>query len=192
MGDILNKKEGVSTIDELVKDFAPSQKQFFWQSYGWFFAAQAVDRLEQRGEWRLPFSKGCMIGASEGHVGPNGDISICHKAQGGHAFVIGNVNSGEFDLEQVYDLERWLHHHKKCSSCFLQRFCDLCYEKLDGDPSKLAYSRERYCDFMQQSLRVIFHRMLEVMDKNPDLWDEAVRYINRRVETERRSRNAIS
>jgi len=191
IGEKLVIIEGASTFDELLQDFSPSQKQFFWQSYGWFFAAQAVDRLEQRGEQRLPFSKGCMLGASEGHVGPDGNISICHKAQRGRAFVIGNVNDGRWDFARIQDLDQWLHGHDECSSCFAQRFCDLCFEKLKGEPEELGVSRTRYCEFMRCSLRKIFHCMLQVMDKNPNLWEEVVRYINRRVERERIKRGQL-
>jgi radical SAM protein with 4Fe4S-binding SPASM domain len=162
-----------------------NQKEFFWQSCSWFFAAQAVDRLARRGEQQLPFSKGCMMGASEGHVGPDGKISICDKAQGGRAFVIGNVNEGGWDFEKIDELNRWLHDCERCSTCFARRFCDLCFEKLEGDSEALDESRARYCRFARRMFRAIFQLMLEVMDRSPRLWDEAVRYINKRVKDKR-------
>lgn len=185
LGEMLLRKKGVETLEELLQDFSPNQKRYFWQSYGWFFAAQGIERLGQRGEQQLPFSKGCMLGASEAHVGPDGNISICHKAQHGQAFVIGNVNTGIWDIAAIDRLSEWLHRFDGCSSCFAQRFCDLCFEKLDGEWELLDASRTRYCQFMRHSLRVIFQNMLGVMDNNPRLWEEVVRYINQRVAKER-------
>ena len=189
IGELLLKKEGVSTLDELLQDLSHHQKEFFWQSYGWFFAAQAIDRIEQRGERELPFSKGCMIGASEGHVDPDGNISICHKAQQGSAFVIGNVNDGKWDFTKIDELETWLHSFNDCSHCFAHRFCDLCFEKLKGEPGGLDTSRRRYCEFTRRSMQAIFQTMLEVMGRNPRLWAEVICYVNKRVEAARVERD---
>jgi uncharacterized protein len=185
LGQILKRRRNVSSLKQLLQGFSQNQRQFFWQSYGWFFAAQAIERLGQRGHRQWPFSKGCMIGASEAHVGPDGKISICHKAQNGSAFVIGDVNESKWDFAKIDRLSEWLHSVEECSACFAQRFCDLCFEKLEGEEGLLEPSRTRFCRFMRSSLRVIFQNMLEVMDNNPQLWKEVVRYINQRVARER-------
>jgi len=57
-----------------------------------------------------------------------------------------------------------------------------------GEWTEFEQSRARYCDFLQSSLRIIFQHMLGVMDENPKLWDEVVRFINQRVEREKRER----
>jgi radical SAM protein with 4Fe4S-binding SPASM domain len=185
LGRRLIKKKGVASLGQLLQGFSQNQRQLFWQSYGWFFASQAIVRLGQRGQEQWPFSKGCMIGASEAHVGPDGNISVCHKAQVGRAFVIGNVNRGSWDFENIDRLSTWLHGFDKCSSCFGQRFCDLCFEKLYGEEELLQASRERFCQYNRHFLRIVFQTMLEVMDNNPRLWDGVADYINQRVARER-------
>jgi radical SAM protein with 4Fe4S-binding SPASM domain len=184
LGGMVKSKINVSNLDELMKDLSVTQKEFFWQSYAWFFAAQALGRLTE-GKTEAYFSKGCMLGASEGHVGPDGNISICHKAQHGSAFVIGNVNDGTWNFAKIDELDKWLHDFDDCSYCFAHRFCDFCFEKVKGEPELLDSSRRQYCEFMRRSLRIIFQNMLEVMDRNPRLWREVTHYVKRRIEKEK-------
>ena len=134
VGRMIGRRTNVETIDELLDGFSLKQREFFWQSYGWFFGAHAIQRLGYGTESELPFSKGCMIGAGEANVRPDGTITVCDKAQSGDTFVIGRCHSGAngISMRSIDRLSAWLHNRPECTSCFAQRFCSLCFEKLDS------------------------------------------------------------
>lgn len=118
-----------------------------------------------------PFTKECLIGYQEGAVSANGDISICIKSAKGTNFVIGNVNEGRWYYDKIKDLNTMLHRDwAGCSSCYIQKICDLCYEKLSGEEGEFVAGRIKFCEFNRAKYQIIFNYMLQVCEKNPDLW----------------------
>lgn len=182
---------GAATLEELTAGLNRQQRDLFSRTLGDFFDVQVVNAVYLANLDRLPFRKGCLMGIAEGHVGPSGDITVCHKASQGADFVIGNVNEGRWHFDKIHALNRRLHQWGDCSSCFAQRFCDLCYEKLDGAPGELNTSRLSFCDFTRQRYRLIFDYMLRVLDRNPLLWNEIDRLIDEKADAlEREQRDA--
>lgn len=121
---------------------------------------------------RTPFIKACLTGYQEGAVSANGDISICLKSAKGGNFVIGNVNEGRWYYEKMRDLNTVFHRDwAGCSSCFVQKICDLCYEKLNGEEGQFVAGRAKFCAFNRSKTRVIFEYMLRVTENNPALWE---------------------
>lgn len=158
----------VRTLDELRSQFSPRERVFFNGEFGDFLDVQAVNACYFRSSTAVPFIKGCLTGCESAIVEPDGKILACHKAT---SFVIGDVNMGGWDLNTIWEIYRSLHKDwPECASCFVQRFCDLCFEKLDG--RDMLTSRRNFCDFTRKKFRIIFDTMLRVLDRNPDLWDD--------------------
>ncbi|HET9225283.1 MAG TPA: hypothetical protein VFR31_01335, partial [Thermoanaerobaculia bacterium] len=126
--------------------------------------------------------KGCLTGYQEGAVGASGDISICLKSANGGNFVIGNVVEGEWYFDKIRSLNTLFHRDwSGCSSCFLQKACDLCYEKLNGEEGLWASGRSRFCEFNRERHRVIFGAMLRIAERNPALWEEFESVVSERA-----------
>ena len=169
LGKELSLHSGATSLDELTECLNWRQKAFYSQTFADFMEVQAVNKLHL-GAKRIGFTKNCLMGYQEGAVQPDGKIAICHKAS---SFVIGDVMSGKWDFDRIWTLHNRLHNEwTACSSCFAARFCDLCYEKLDGDDDKWAQSRARFCEFTRQKYHIIFGYMLKVLDRNPELWTD--------------------
>jgi hypothetical protein len=85
--------------------------------------------------------------------------------------VIGNVLEGRWYYEKMRRLNTAFHADwTGCSSCFAQKICDLCYEKLNGEAGQWVAGRSKFCEFNPERHRVIFRLMLRVMRNNPRLW----------------------
>ena len=68
-----------------------------------------------------------------------------------------------------------------CEGCFVQRFCDLCFEKLDGGETGRSIAREAFCRFKRAEYRKIFDTMLKVLAKNPELWTDVNAFMIDRI-----------
>jgi uncharacterized protein len=173
LGRKLLEREGAQGEAELLEGLNPKQKALYHHTLGRFFELQAVNRVYFDGRDATPFIKGCLTGYQEGAVSANGDISICLKSAKGNNFVIGNVIEDAWYFDKIRGLNTMFHHDwSGCSSCFLQKSCDLCYEKLNGDEGTWVSGRSRFCEFNRARHRVLFETMLRVTERNPALWDE--------------------
>jgi uncharacterized protein len=178
LGQRLLAERGVETFDELSQRLNPKQRALYHHTFDRFVDGQAIARTYFAGRDEVPFTKGCMTGYQEGAVDANGDISVCLKSAKGENLVIGNVVEGRFYFDKIRDLNARFHEDwAGCSSCFVQRLCDMCYEKLDGEPGRWASSRAAFCAFNRERHRRIFECMLQVMENNPSLWDDLSRVL---------------
>jgi uncharacterized protein len=178
LGHELLDLRGVSTLDQLLARLNVKERAFFQHTFANFFDVQGVEKLYLRGRDEVHFKKGCLTGIAEGAVRPNGEIAICLKAT---SFVIGNVNEGRWYFDRVRQHQQELTRPWSCSSCLVQRFCELCAEKLggEGDPAQV---RGRFCAFNRQQYRVIFQTMLQVLEHNPDLWQDLDRILTEGIQ----------
>jgi uncharacterized protein len=174
---------------DITKRLNPRQAALYHLTFGDFFAKQALGQSRFLNTDSVPFSKGCLTGYQEGAVSSNGDISICLKSAKGENFVIGNVNEGHWYYEKMKDLNTAFHRDwPGCKACYLQKFCDLCYEKLDGEDGSFYAGRSNYCEFNRARFRFIFDVMLRVCERNPKLWA----YLDRSVENDLREQAALN
>ena len=167
----------VRTLDELLSRLNPRECVFFHSEFGDFLDVQAVNAFYLASSTAVPFRKGCLMGCENAIVEPDGKILVCHKAT---SFVIGNVNEGGWDFDTIWEIYRGLHRDwPECASCFVQRFCDLCFEKLDG--GGVAASRRSFCDFTRKKYRIVFDTMLRVLEQNPALWGDFRAIVSRNI-----------
>ena len=116
----------------------------------------------------VPYSKDCLIGI-DGAVNTDGSISICYNSD---TFIIGNV------LEDTWYWDKIAEYHTKrysidtCQNCFVQRFCHLCYEKLNDREDNLDIQILNFCQFNRHFFKTIFKYMLKILHRNPMLWNE--------------------
>ncbi len=169
LGGILLEKKGASNIKELLEGLNYKKKSLFHMTFCEFFTVQIVNGIHFDVEDPVPYLKDCLIGI-EGCVNVDGSISICYKS---NSFIIGNV------LEKTWYFDKIEEYHKKrysqsnaCKHCFVQRFCQLCYEKITERGERFEHSLKNFCDFNRHYYRLIFQYMLQIMDNNPMLWDE--------------------
>ena len=186
LADRLLQMEGLTSEAEICGQLNVKQASLYRHTFGRFFGAQALNEIYFKGQDSMPFTKACMTGYQEGAVSENGNISICLKSAKGDNFVIGNVNEGRWYFDKMRQLNTSFHEDwAGCSSCYLQKICDLCYEKLNGEPGEFATGRSRFCEFNREKHRVIFDNMLRVAERNPALWlsvDDIVRQRAQQVE----------
>jgi uncharacterized protein len=165
------------TLDELLARLRPREQLFFHETLAQFAEVQAVNKLYFGKSKAIPFTKGCLMGCADAAVDPNGEILICHKAT---SFVIGNVNEGRWDFDRIMALERRMSGFEaECAACFVRRFCDLCYEKLDG--ARWESSRRSFCRFQRKRYTLVFGTMLKILDRNPELWTDLDALVTRRI-----------
>ncbi len=164
----------VKTLDDVRKVLNRKEWLFFASTIAKFFDIQAVYNLYMRDKENVPFTKGCLYGYKEGNVEPSGKITICHLATN---WVIGDVNEGRWHFDKIKEYDWRIHRWNSCSGCFVQRFCDLCPEKIDGKESNYKASRNRFCQFQRKRYREIFNFALALCEANPGFWDEVDRLI---------------
>lgn len=169
LGKILLQRKGAATIEELLKGLDYKKKLIFYVTLYEFFPIQVNNSLRYKVEDAIPFTKNCLIGF-EGCVNVDGSISICYKS---NSFIIGNVleNTWYFDQIEKFHALRYS-RTDNCKYCFVQRFCNLCYEKLTGKENQFETSFQDFCEFNRAYYRIIFEYMLPIMENNPGLWDE--------------------
>ena len=164
----LLSRRGIRTLEDLRSPLTARERALFDISFAQFLEVQSVNTLYFGSSAAVPFTKSCLPGSGDASVEPDGKILVCHKAT---SFVIGDVNEGRWDLETIWGIYTNLNDDwPDCGSCFVQRFCDLCFEKLDR--KDITGSRRDFCTFTRKKYRIIFDTMLRVLDRNPDLWDD--------------------
>ncbi len=172
LGETLLQKRDVSTIEELVADFNFRKRGLFYSTFYEFFPIQVHNRLYFDLDEPVPFAKDCLIGI-EGCVNVDGSISICYKS---NTFIIGNVIEKTWYLDKIEEFHRKRYNRSKsCKNCFVQRFCRLCYEGISNKDNGMEESLTNFCEFNRYYYRLIFGIMLQVMDNNPNLWNEMQR-----------------
>jgi uncharacterized protein len=164
----------VKTLNDVRGVLNQKEWLFFVSTIAKFFNIQATYNLYMRDKENTPFTKGCLYGYKEGNVEPSGKITICHLATN---WVIGDVNEGRWHFDKLKEYDRRIHSWNPCSGCFVQRFCDLCPEKIDGKESNYEASRNRFCQFQRKRYREIFNFALTLCEANPGFWDEVDRLI---------------
>jgi uncharacterized protein len=182
LGGRLLEMTGLENETDILKQLNVRQGALYRHTFGIFFSAQALGNVYFHGLDSVPFTKACLTGYQEGAVSPSGDISICLKSAKGENFVIGNVNEGKWYYEKIRNLNTTFHRDwAGCSSCYLQKMCDLCYEKVNGVEGRYASGRRKFCDFNRAKHRTIFEYMLQVAENNPKLWEYLENLINAEV-----------
>jgi uncharacterized protein len=172
-------RSGLQTLEELLAPLNPKQKAFYHHTFADFYEVQAINKVHFGASNEVWFRKGCLTGYRDGAVMPDGTIVVCHKAT---SFPIGNVNEGHWDFDRLHDLHRRLNQPwPACSSCFVQRFCDLCFEKMGGAADWDA-DRKRFCAFTRRRYLAVFGTMLEVLDRNPELWRDLDRLVRQSID----------
>lgn len=168
LAELLLQKKNVSSVKELLDGLPQKCKNLFLVTFIYFFDVQIVNYLHFDIDKPVPYSKDCLIGI-DAAVNTDGSISICYNSD---TFVIGNV------LEDTWYWDKITQYHTKrysieaCQNCFVQRFCNLCYEKLNDRPDNLDTQIRNFCRFNRQFYRTIFEYMLKVLRQNPGLWNE--------------------
>lgn len=193
---VLKRGQDAATEGDLVAPLTPQQRDLYRRTLAAFFDVQAIDQALFKGQEAVPFAKGCMTGYKEGAVNADGDISVCLKSAKGDAYVIGNVIEGEWYFDRIESLNSWFHESwTDCKSCFVQRFCDLCYEKMPGDSTDLKGGRRKFCDFNRAKHRAMFSHMLEVTENNDSLRQNMTQIVAdkvaQRIGRPTRSRKAV-
>ncbi len=173
LGQKIVKMKKLQNIDDIKERLNRKQANLFMHTFYNFFEYQMVSAVNFDGCDSTPFLKGCMPGYQQGSVKTNGDISVCLKAASGPNFVIGNVIQAEWYFGKIQQLNNILHNNwDSCGQCFLQKICELCYEKLDGREGELEISRGLFCEFNRKRYRIIISYMLRFMENNPVIWDD--------------------
>lgn len=169
LAKVLLEKKNASTLDELVEDLNPKMKGMFFMTLSEFFLIQVSIAVYFDPDKPVPFRKDCLIGI-EGCVNPDGSISICYQS---NSFIIGNVleNKYYYDKIEEFHTKRYSRSNA-CKTCFVQRFCQLCYSRISEKNDRLSASLQNYCQFTREFYRTVFQYMLEIMENNPGLWDE--------------------
>jgi len=168
----LLQMDGLTNEGDICAQLSIKQAALYRHTFGRFFGAQVLNQVHFAKQDSTPFTKACMTGYQEGAVSENGNISICLKSAKGENFVIGNVNEGRWYFDKIKQLNSTFHEDwAGCSSCYIQKICDLCYEKLSGEREDFAAGRSRFCAFNRERHRVIFDCMLRVVERNPALWN---------------------
>ncbi|MCP4215200.1 MAG: hypothetical protein GY765_11110 [bacterium] len=168
LSEILLQKKDMSTLEELTADLNYQAKGLFYSTFYEFFTIQVMPRMYFGPGDPVPFSKDCLIGI-EGCVNVDGSMSICYKS---NSFIIGNVHEQTwyFDAVEEYHTKRYS-RSESCKHCYLQRFCNMCYDGLSAKDGRLEESLNNYCNFKRHYFRVIFETMLQIMENNPNMWD---------------------
>ena len=168
LGDRLLQKRDAETLSQLVDGLNYKSKNMFMATFYEFFDVQVVNSLHFDLDKPVPFKKDCMIGI-EGSVNCDGTISICYSSD---TFVIGNVHENTWYFDKIESYHRDRYDRVACEHCYVQRFCELCYEKLNADEEKGLEQLNNFCIFQRRYFQVIFDYMLRIMKHNPMLWDE--------------------
>jgi radical SAM protein with 4Fe4S-binding SPASM domain len=168
------KLKNIKNLKDVEAKLTKKEWEFFKHTIATFFDVQVTYNLYLSKKSNISFIKGCLYGYKEGNVEPNGNITICHVATN---WVIGNVNNGYWDFDKIQAYENKINNWNDCSGCFVQRFCDLCPEKIDGSEKAYTNSRKNFCQFQRKKFRIIFYYALSLCENNPDLWNEVDRLI---------------
>ncbi len=177
IGQKLLAAHGLATLDQLLALLTARERSFFELTFGQFYDIQAVNKFYFGSSRKVPFTKGCLMGSGDGAVDPGGNIRVCHKAT---SFIIGNVIEGRWDFDRIWDLYSRLYRGaSECSSCFVQRFCELCFEKLDG--GDWDRSRGQFCDFTRRQYALSFSFFLRILERNPQIWQDLEHIVSRRM-----------
>jgi uncharacterized protein len=182
LGKELLKKKGVSTKKDLLEGLNYKKRYLYYLTFDDFFKIQLGNSLFYEIDQPVPFIKDCLLGY-EGCVNPDGSISICYQSD---TFIIGNVFENTWHYDKIEEFHKIRFGMPECKHCYVQRFCDFCYDKINGKQEQLSSSIKQYCEFKRYYHRVIFEYMLRIMENNPGLWDELQQDAER--EYERRSK----
>jgi uncharacterized protein len=168
LGKDLLQKKGVSSRKELIEGLSYKKRFLFYLTFIEFFNIQLTNSIFYEQNQPVPYMKDCLLGY-EGCVNADGSISICYKSD---TFIIGNVLENTWYFDRIEEFQKARFMKPECKHCFIQRFCDFCYDKINGKDKQLNSSINNYCKFKRYYYRIIFKYMLQIMENNPSLWDE--------------------
>jgi uncharacterized protein len=168
LGEFLLQKKDVSNIKELLDGLIYKSKNLYFVTFNYFFDIQVVNYLHFDIEKPVPYSKDCMIGI-DAAVNTDGRISICYNSD---TFIIGNVIEDTWYWDKIAAYHKIRYSLDNCQTCFVQRFCNLCYEKLNDREESLDIKVQNFCQFTHHFFRTIFNYMLKILQRNPKLWNE--------------------
>lgn len=168
LAERLLQKKNASNIKELLDGLTYKSKNLYFGTLNHFFDIQVVNYLHYDIDQPIPFSKDCLIGI-EGAVNADGSISICYSSD---TFIIGNVLEDAWYFDKIDEYHKKRYNLTDCEHCFVQRFCNFCYEKINDRDGNLETQVRNFCDFTRYYYRTIFQYMLKIMNRNPNLWNE--------------------
>ncbi len=172
VAQLLLSKKNVATTEELVADLDYKKRLVFYVTLHSFFMVQIYNNLTYATMDSVPFSKNCLIGI-EGCVNVDGSISICFNS---NSFKVGNVWEDTWYFDRIEEFHRLRYSRaERCQYCFVQRFCNLCYEKLSAKENQFDTSFDKFCEFNRAYYKIVFQYMLQILENNPLLWDELQR-----------------
>jgi uncharacterized protein len=182
VGRLLLQTKRATSLAQVLEPLNYKQRAFFDKTFSTFFEVQADNKLYYGKSAEVDFAKSCVVGLENAAVSPDGDIAVCTNAT---TQSLGNVNHGGWDFEKVDAATERLYRDPGCSSCFVQRFCDLCPQMLQGDEAKSQTARFEFCAFTKYKFRLIFRYMLQVLETNPEVWKDADALVTRYIEAAR-------
>lgn len=168
IAEILLQKKDASNMKELLDGLTYKSKNLYYATLNNFFDIQVLNYLHYDLDQPIPFSKNCLIGI-EGAVKTDGSISICNNAD---TFIIGNVIEDTWYFDKIFEYDKMRYSLTNCKHCFVQRFCDFCYEKINVRETNIDSQIQHFCQFTRYYFRTIFNYMLKIMKRNPKLWNE--------------------
>jgi len=134
----------------IVPIFSPGLKKIYHRDL-------AVESFIPMEEYKTSFGF-CYPGEERFYINTQGEIYLCEKVDGNEMAALGNVKTGLdpqkinklLDIFESFDF-------KLCKSCWMIRFCSICFAKLlydnKVDPKKLGFScknnREIYSEILQ-------------------------------------------
>lgn len=111
----------------------------------------------------------CYPGEERLYINTQGDIYLCEKVDGNDLAVLGNVKTG-VEPERLSKLLNIFESHEfnSCKSCWLIRFCSICFAKLlynnKIDSKKLTFSCKNNREILSDMLQ-IFCEVMEGDEK---------------------------
>ena len=171
LGRKLANLKNIQTIEEIRDQLNIKEQALYDMVFVDFFDSQLLNLTKFTNSDVVPFTKSCQVGFTDAVVMPDGNIYVCILANKGSDYNIGNVIKGEWDYKKISCLKDKLYESwSQCDTCFVQKFCDLCYEKINGCCGEWDSSRMKFCHFNRYRYRMVFSDMLQLMDNNPNLW----------------------
>ena len=127
---------------------------------------------------KLNLSLTCPMCIDNIMIGTEGEIHICHKTDG--SLPLGNVVTGGYDMEKMYEANRSyaeLTNCQECRSCWAVNNCNYCAAmRLDGGRWKNPAKRE--CDVLRRNAESIFKLFIAVYKQDPQIISDLFLYKN--------------
>ena len=155
-----NEDELLNTLYELMDNYEHHRHNLFIKSYFEILTSPIIDRpifdLEESSSALccLPYNPRCFIDAT-------GQVGICEKTC--DELRIGNLHNG-FDFEKINQVTVQMAEIKKmrCSTCWMQRFCQLCFTNYFLSDEELLQD----CEYQKMWTRISLIIACEMAERN--------------------------